>query len=120
MQPDLRLRAAGRRSSTVALGLLIPPRQCLAIWTCIVWDTGHPAPVEGPRQGDRRGTEARPSMTSVDRFLLIHADPAAAKVVREALADSTDGTFEVEWVTRLSDGLERVSRSGIKAVLLNV
>jgi diguanylate cyclase (GGDEF)-like protein/PAS domain S-box-containing protein len=59
-------------------------------------------------------------MTSVDRLLLIHADPAAAKVVREALADSTDGTFEVEWVTRLSDGLERVSRSGIKAVLLNV
>jgi diguanylate cyclase (GGDEF)-like protein/PAS domain S-box-containing protein len=59
-------------------------------------------------------------MTSVDRLLLIDGDPAAAKIVREALADSADGPFEVEWVTRLSDGLERVSRSGIKAVLLNV
>jgi DNA-binding response OmpR family regulator len=62
----------------------------------------------------------RTSMTSVDRLLLIDGDPAAAKVVREALADSSDGPFEVEWVTRLSDGLERVSRSGITAVLLNI
>jgi diguanylate cyclase (GGDEF)-like protein/PAS domain S-box-containing protein len=59
-------------------------------------------------------------MTSADRLLLIDGDPDDAKVVREALADSKDGPFEVEWVTRLSDGLERVSRSGIRAVLLNM
>jgi diguanylate cyclase (GGDEF)-like protein/PAS domain S-box-containing protein len=59
-------------------------------------------------------------MTSADRLLLIDGDPGDAKVVREALADSKDGPFEVEWVTRLSDGLERVSRSGIRAVLLNM
>jgi diguanylate cyclase (GGDEF)-like protein/PAS domain S-box-containing protein len=59
-------------------------------------------------------------MTGVGRLLLIGGDPADAKVVREALADSSEGPFEVEWVTRLSDGLERVSRSGIRAVLLNM
>jgi diguanylate cyclase (GGDEF)-like protein/PAS domain S-box-containing protein len=57
---------------------------------------------------------------NVERLLLIDGDLAYAKVVREALADSRDGPFEVEWVTRLSDGLERVGRSGIRAVLLNM
>jgi diguanylate cyclase (GGDEF)-like protein len=56
----------------------------------------------------------------VDRLLLIDGDPCNAKVVREALADSRDGPFEVEWVTRLSDGLDRLGRSGIRAVLLNM
>src|SRR6202171_1989092 len=54
------------------------------------------------------------------RLLLIDGNLPYATVVREALADSRDGPFEVEWVTRLSDGLERVNRSGIRAVLLNM
>src|SRR5580704_8545584 len=83
-------------------------------------DTRHPVPVDEARPGDRRGSHERPTMTNVDRLLLIDGDPADAKIVREALADSTEGPFEVEWVTRLSDGLERVSRSGIQAVLLNM
>jgi diguanylate cyclase (GGDEF)-like protein/PAS domain S-box-containing protein len=56
----------------------------------------------------------------VDRLLLIDADPADARAVREALADSRQGPFEVEWVTRLSDGLDRLSRNGIRAILLNM
>src|ERR1700730_16575191 len=67
-------------------------------------NTGHPV------HGDETGL----------RLLLIDGHLAYAKVVREALADSRDGPFEVEWVTRLSDGLERVGRSGIRAVLLNM
>ena len=83
-------------------------------------DTRHPVRVDEARPGDRRGSHERAATTSVDRLLLIDGDPADAKIVREALADSRDGPFEVEWVTRLSDGLERVSRSGIRAVLLNM
>jgi diguanylate cyclase (GGDEF)-like protein/PAS domain S-box-containing protein len=82
--------------------------------------TGYPALVDGPRQGIRREAREQAAMTSMGRLLLIDGDPAAAKVVREALADSRDGPFEVEWVTRLSDGLERVRRAGIRAVLLNM
>jgi diguanylate cyclase (GGDEF)-like protein/PAS domain S-box-containing protein len=67
-----------------------------------------------------RGTRVRAAMTRVDRLLLIDDDPEDARLVREALADASDGPFEIEWVTRLSDGLERVSRSGIQAVLLNM
>jgi diguanylate cyclase (GGDEF)-like protein/PAS domain S-box-containing protein len=66
------------------------------------------------------GTRQQTAMTRVDRLLLIDGDPAEARVVREALADSRDGPFEVEWVTRLSDGLDRLRRNGIRAILLNM
>jgi diguanylate cyclase (GGDEF)-like protein/PAS domain S-box-containing protein len=70
--------------------------------------------------GDRRATREPTPMTSVDRLLLIDSNPAHAKVVRDALDDSRDGPFEIEWVTRLSDGLDRLSRGGIRAVLLDL
>jgi diguanylate cyclase (GGDEF)-like protein/PAS domain S-box-containing protein len=54
------------------------------------------------------------------RLLLIAHDPTDAVVVREALADARDGPFEVEWVTQLSDGLERLRRTGVAAVLLDL
>lgn len=54
------------------------------------------------------------------RVLLIGHDPADARAVREALADAQDGSFTVECATRLSEGLERLSRSGIAAVLLDL
>jgi diguanylate cyclase (GGDEF)-like protein/PAS domain S-box-containing protein len=52
--------------------------------------------------------------------LLIEDDPAVAKVIHEALADPSDGPFIVEWVRRLSDGLDRLSKGGIAAVLLDL
>ena len=52
--------------------------------------------------------------------LLIEDDPAVAGVIQEALADLSDSPFIVEWVRRLCDGLERVSRGGIAAVLLDL
>ena len=54
------------------------------------------------------------------KVLLIEDDPAVAGVIQEALADLSDSPFIVEWVRRLSDGLERVSRGGIAAVLLDL
>jgi diguanylate cyclase (GGDEF)-like protein/PAS domain S-box-containing protein len=52
--------------------------------------------------------------------LLIEDDPAVAGVIQEALADASDSPFIVESVRRLSDGLERVRRGGIEAVLLDL
>lgn len=55
-----------------------------------------------------------------ERVLLIECDPATAKLVRDALSDARYGPFTIEWVATLSDGLERLNRGGIKAVLLNL
>jgi diguanylate cyclase (GGDEF)-like protein/PAS domain S-box-containing protein len=52
--------------------------------------------------------------------LLIGKDPADAAAVREALAGAQDAAFTVECVTRLSEGLERLSQNGIAAVLLDL
>jgi diguanylate cyclase (GGDEF)-like protein/PAS domain S-box-containing protein len=52
--------------------------------------------------------------------LLIGHDSADAKAVHEALSAAPDGSFTVEYATRLSEGLERLSRNGIAAVLLDL
>jgi len=52
--------------------------------------------------------------------LLIEDDPAVARVIQEALADASDDPFIVEWVRQLSDGLERLSKGGMAAVLLDL
>ena len=52
--------------------------------------------------------------------LLIGHDPAYARAVREALADPQDGLFTVECAARLSQGLKRLSRKGIAAVVLDL
>ncbi|HEU4627340.1 MAG TPA: EAL domain-containing protein [Steroidobacteraceae bacterium] len=45
-------------------------------------------------------------------ILLIQDDPADASAVREALLNSNDGSFRVEWVKRCSAGLERLTAEG--------
>jgi diguanylate cyclase (GGDEF)-like protein/PAS domain S-box-containing protein len=52
------------------------------------------------------------------KILLIESDPVAAKQIRAALAAASSGSFDVEWVRHLSEGLERLSKKGIAAVLL--
>jgi diguanylate cyclase (GGDEF)-like protein/PAS domain S-box-containing protein len=56
----------------------------------------------------------------IHNVLLIEDDPAVAGVIQTALADASDSPFIIEWVRRLSDGLERMSRGGIAAVLLDL
>jgi len=59
-------------------------------------------------------------------ILLIQEDPVDAKAVREVLIHSRDGSFQVEWVTCCSEGLERLageseqSTNGIAAVLIDL
>jgi PAS domain S-box-containing protein len=54
------------------------------------------------------------------KILLIENDPAAAAEIRAALAGAGSSSFEVEWVRQLSEGLERLSKKGIAAVLLEL
>ena len=52
--------------------------------------------------------------------LLIESDLGEAARIRAALAEAQDGSFVVERVANLNDGLERLSKGGIKAILLNL
>jgi diguanylate cyclase (GGDEF)-like protein/PAS domain S-box-containing protein len=54
------------------------------------------------------------------KILLIENDPAVADKIRAALAAADSGSFDVEWVRQLSEGLERLSKRGIDAVLLEL
>jgi diguanylate cyclase (GGDEF)-like protein/PAS domain S-box-containing protein len=47
-------------------------------------------------------------------ILLIQHDPVDAKAVREALSNSSDVCFRVDWVRSCSEGLERLAREGTK------
>jgi DNA-binding NtrC family response regulator len=53
------------------------------------------------------------------RVLIIGHD-RDADVIRGALADAEDRAFTVECATLLSDGLERLTRDGITAVMLDL
>ena len=54
------------------------------------------------------------------KILLIENDPAAADKIRAALAAAGSGSFEAEWIRQLSEGLERLSKKDIDAVLLSL
>ena len=54
------------------------------------------------------------------KILLIQNDPSAAARIKTALAAEEPGSFEVEWVRQLSQGLKALSKMGIAAVLLDL
>src|SRR5580658_5852074 len=56
----------------------------------------------------------------IAKILLIENDAATAEKIREALATSTAGTFELEWVHELSEGLGRLHDNKIAAILLDL
>ncbi len=60
-------------------------------------------------------------MSSNDiKILLVEDNPGDARLIREMLAESQNGGFEIEWVTSLSEGLERMGQGGINLVLLDL
>ena len=59
-------------------------------------------------------------MTDKRTLLLIDNNPAHAEVFREALLSANDGPFEGEFVTTLSQGLERHHKKGIWAIFVNL
>ena len=52
------------------------------------------------------------------RILLIQDDPAHATAIREALTVSGGEYFQVEWVARRAEGLERLSRPALPAEMI--
>ncbi|MDR3390803.1 MAG: EAL domain-containing protein [Sulfuriferula sp.] len=52
--------------------------------------------------------------------LIIESDPVSSTFIRAALADARDGPFAIHTVATLKDGLARITRTGIKAILLNL
>jgi diguanylate cyclase (GGDEF)-like protein/PAS domain S-box-containing protein len=56
--------------------------------------------------------------TPCPKVLLIENDPAVAERIRAALLTTGSVSFDLEWVRRLSEGLERLSKGGVAAVLL--
>ena len=48
-------------------------------------------------------------------ILLIQENPSDAQAVREALVHSSDESFQVEWVKRCSEGLERLARESTQS-----
>ena len=52
--------------------------------------------------------------------LLIEDNPADARLVREALKETADPGYRVEWVRRLSIGLDRLAQGGIDVLLLDL
>jgi diguanylate cyclase (GGDEF)-like protein/PAS domain S-box-containing protein len=58
--------------------------------------------------------------TSAPKILLIENDPAIADEIRAALAGAGSGSFNLKWVRQLCEGLARLNKKGIAAVLLNL
>lgn len=54
------------------------------------------------------------------KILLIESDAVAADKIRAALTPEGSRSFEVEWVLELSEGLARLSKGGIDAILLEL
>jgi DNA-binding response OmpR family regulator len=54
------------------------------------------------------------------KILLVENDPAVGNEIRAALAMPESGSFEVEWVRQLSEGLASLAKKGIAAVLLDL
>jgi diguanylate cyclase (GGDEF)-like protein/PAS domain S-box-containing protein len=52
--------------------------------------------------------------------LLISDDAADVRLIRKALAEATDNEWRLEQVTRLSDGVNRLRKEAIAAVLLDL
>lgn len=55
-----------------------------------------------------------------DHILLVEDDPAEAQALIEALADARAGSYKVEWVKLLAEGLQRLKSGGISIILLDL
>jgi PAS domain S-box-containing protein len=54
------------------------------------------------------------------KVLLVEDNPGDARLIREMLTEAGEGTYDIEWVPRLSEALERLARDEIDVVLLDL
>jgi diguanylate cyclase (GGDEF)-like protein/PAS domain S-box-containing protein len=66
-----------------------------------------------------KGTMTKPILPP-PKILLIENNPALANSIRGVLAGAGSGSFDLEWVRQLSEGLARLDKKGIDAVLLEL
>jgi diguanylate cyclase (GGDEF)-like protein/PAS domain S-box-containing protein len=52
--------------------------------------------------------------------LLIESDPGDARLITKTLTAASQDEFEVEWASKLSSGLERIRKGGIRAVIVDI
>src|SRR5690242_2949519 len=71
------------------------------------------------RMHSRTGVPVREN-SMVQSVLLIELEPAIARVIQQALAETADGEVAVQWVMRLSDGLEQLKKASQTVVLLDL
>lgn len=55
-----------------------------------------------------------------NQVLLITSDASDAMSLKVVLSQAKDDAFDIEWVVRLSDGLERLRAGGIDAILVDL
>src|ERR1700676_3823309 len=60
------------------------------------------------------------NMTEIRTLLLIDADSHHADVFVDAVVNAIDGPYKSEWVTNLSEGIERLQKGGIWSVFVNL
>lgn len=78
-----------------------------------------PVQASATASGDRNADDSTP-IVSPTTVLLIEDEPADARLIQEALAGSGGSLFQVEWVTRLSEALERLGKDTFEVVLLDL
>ena len=59
-------------------------------------------------------------MGETTKVLLVEDNPGDARLIREMLAEAGGDAFELEWVSQLSEGLERLSAGKVDLVLLDL
>ena len=55
-----------------------------------------------------------------NKILVITDNPEDAQTLREALCKATDGPFKLEWIRNLADGIKRLEKSGVDAILADL
>ncbi len=59
-------------------------------------------------------------MAGATKILLVEDNPGDARLIREMLAEAGGDSFELEWASHLSDGLECLSAGKVDLVLLDL
>ena len=53
-------------------------------------------------------------------ILIIEDNPGDVRLIKEVLAETNDGVFELKYADRLSDGLKKISKNTVDIVLLDL
>jgi diguanylate cyclase (GGDEF)-like protein/PAS domain S-box-containing protein len=73
---------------------------------------GFPAAAHHSAAGLRASEQPHAQHVLAEHILVIESDPLAAEAVRHALANSSEGPFEVEWVRSCADAVNSLTTEG--------